>query len=284
MAVRGTWAQARDEAALAANVYGQAVYAMEFFLSESSDIRSRFLMLWSAMQPWKEVLYFSFFSSHLERAARLLFRLLTAATFAALLRQAIFGAFARSATDKVCQERQDDTFQVLAVSLLCYALARLCAVPLSSPPLGINQRCVSLRWAVLMTGNLSAVLVIILFLANSSDADGMWWLLCLCSILFQEFLLNPFVVAFVLASISTILLLRRPDLAEELRDGSVTSPAPPLQKELSKEKLQQRISISSEPSVVMEDQGRFQPPSLFRNISEDRSKGQILSVLPGNPS
>ena len=286
VAVRGTWAEARDEAALAANVYGQAVYAMESFLSDAAGIWGRFQMLWPAMQPWKGVLYFSFFSSHLERAARLLLRLVLAATFGALLRQAIFGAFARSATHQLCRSARpgEDTL-ALPVSLLCQAMGILCCAPLSMAPLATKPRCAWLRWALLVAGNLASLLIIVLFLANSSDADGTWWLICLIGILTQEFLLLPLLAAFGLANLATLLLRRSPDLAENLRDCSAQALAPFLEREKSKDSLsQKRISIGSEPSVVMEDEGRVHAPSLMRNLSQEHSKGQVLGVIPGMPS
>ncbi|CAE7254768.1 unnamed protein product [Symbiodinium sp. CCMP2456] len=233
VAARGTWAEARDEAALAANVYGQAVYAMESFLSDAG-IWGRFQMLWPAMQPWKGVLYFSFFSSHLERAARLLLRLVLAATFGALLRQAIFGAFARSATHQLCRVRGGDDTLALPVSLLCHAMGILCCAPLSMAPLATKPRCAWLRWALLVLGNLASLLIIVLFLANSSDADGVWWLICLIGILTQEFLLLPLLTAFGLATLATVLLRRHSDLAESLRDCSAQALAPFLEREKSK--------------------------------------------------
>ena len=292
VAIRGTWAAARDEAALAANVYGQAVYAMESFLSDSAGIWGRFQMLWPAMQPWKEVLCFSFFSSHVERAARLLLRLVFAAALGALLRQAIFGAFARSATHQVCQARAGDDAQALPVSLLCHALAALCCAPISMAPLATKPRCAWLRWALLVAGNMGSLLIVVLFLANSSNADGTWWLVCLIGILVQEFLFIPLFAGFGLATLAT-LLLRNPSLAEELRDCSTQALAPFLENEKSKESLQNRISITSEqnrisigsePSVVMEDSGRMAAPSLMRNISQQNTKGQVLAVMPGMPS
>ncbi|CAE7317710.1 unnamed protein product [Symbiodinium sp. KB8] len=259
---------------------------MESFLSDAAGIWGRFQMLWPAMQPWKGVLYFSFFSSHLERAARLLLRLVLAATFGALLRQAIFGAFARSATHQLCRARGGDDTLALSVSLLCHAMGILCCAPLSMAPLATKPRCAWLRWSLLVLGNLASLLIIVLFLANSSDADGMWWLICLIGILTQEFLLLPLLTAFGLATLATLLLRRHADLAENLRDCSAQALAPFLEREKSKDSLsQKRISIGSEPSVVMEDEGRFhEAPSLMRNLSQEHSKGQVLGVIPGMPS
>eukprot|EP00434_Breviolum_minutum_P027530 symbB.v1.2.024350.t1/scaffold2293.1/size83143/3 len=53
---RQTWADAREEAAMVANLHTQAVLILESFGNPNAGVLTRFRLLWPAMQPWREAI------------------------------------------------------------------------------------------------------------------------------------------------------------------------------------------------------------------------------------
>lgn len=277
---RQTWADAREEAAMVANLRTQTVYILESSGNPSSSIMARFRMLWPALQPWREVTFFCIYSTRLERAARLLFRLSLASELAVVFRQLLFGAFKRHGHE-VCALRPENLAEAPPVAAMCCFVARLAWTPLHADFMQ-QYRCRCLRWVAVTQGLLSSSVIVVLFLSNTSDADGIWWMFCFITIIVLDLGVLPFLSTVFWVLLSSMALICNYGAVKALReqlpseDGNKKMPPVPAS-ESKAEKA--RVTINSEPSVVEE------PKSLlFRNSSKEHSKaqvGQVLSVLPG---
>jgi len=253
--IRSTWADEREQQTMITVLHAQAAHIVESFVNASFNVR--FLMLLPAMLPWKEALYFSIFSSKLERAARLLLRLLLALASAALLRGFGLGL------ENDCS---DPTVpQILPWVLLCCLCGRLLLLPLA---LLARRSLWPLRWALLAPGLLGSTSLLVLFLANARDADGLWWLICFCGVLLLDLVLFPVLKAMVLTLLATCTI--RADAAEHLRHQVLSLKG-------SKDAVQvTQVTIRREESEAK------MAPCLIRSISKEDSK--VLSVLPGQAS
>jgi len=130
-------------------------------------------------------------------------------------------------------------------------------------------------------GLMSSSVVVVLFLSNTSDADGIWWLFSFIAILLLDIGIFPFLATLWWVMLATIALTYQWNAFLLLREQLPRSEKHTDKAE--KDKVgsgQARVTINSEPSVHMEE-----PKSLLgRTSSKEKSKGQVgqvLSVLPG---
>ncbi|CAK9051013.1 unnamed protein product [Durusdinium trenchii] len=152
VSARQTWADARETNAMIASVRAQGIYILESF--GNAGLSERFRMLWPPMQPWRQVFYFSFYSSKNERLARLLLRLALSALLAALARQLVFGAFSADAEDaapEVCGQRPEGLAEVLPLALICHGIARLSSSLLDAACM-LQRGCLCCRWVAVSQG------------------------------------------------------------------------------------------------------------------------------------
>eukprot|EP00913_Durusdinium_trenchii_P035732 g33435.t1 len=247
-----TWADARETNAMIASVRAQGIYILESF--GNAGLSERFRMLWPPMQPWRQAFGVEFAG----RIARLLLRLALSALLAALARQLVFGAFSADAEDaapEVCGQRPEGLAEVLPLALICHGIARLSSSLLDAACM-LQRGCLCCRWVAVSQGLLSSVVIVILFLSNTSDADGLWWMFCFLLILlldrcWLDLALVPFVATFLLAAVSTCLVDRGVvnSLLEEFPNHDAPVQAQPA--------AAAKITINSEPSVTT---GKFAIP------------------------
>jgi len=279
---RQTWADAREEAAMVANLHTQAVLILESFGNPNAGVLTRFRLLWPAMQPWREVTFFSIYSSKLERAVAWLFRMTLASAFSVTFRQVFFGAFTRQPSHQVCSQRPDNLGEAVPVAVISCCIARVVWMPLRAGCM-LQQRCKCLRWVAATQGLMSSSVVVVLFLSNTSNADGIWWLFSFIAILLLDIGIFPFLATLWWVMLATIALTWKWNAFLLLREQLPRSEKHTAPEKVEKDKVasgQARVTINSEPSVHMEE-----PKSLLgRTSSKEKSKGQVgqvLSVLPG---
>eukprot|EP00929_Paragymnodinium_shiwhaense_P024906 TRINITY_DN15196_c0_g1_i4.p1 TRINITY_DN15196_c0_g1~~TRINITY_DN15196_c0_g1_i4.p1 ORF type:complete len:356 (+),score=73.86 TRINITY_DN15196_c0_g1_i4:157-1224(+) len=201
----------------------------------------KFCAMILAMHPWTTVVEFSPYVSHTARMLLAISEIVGASATNALFFQATGGVLSR-ASDPTCNPPTGDwglelanQLAVATVSVCCadFVIAMLAMLLHWDPthedkkellPIELVEREIlasskrSLFWVLVPTYIILCVLVDLTFLANVSAADTKKWLTATAICLFEDFIVVPLALGFVLATLAALITRCRQRRQQEADD------------------------------------------------------------------
>ncbi|CAE8583026.1 unnamed protein product [Polarella glacialis] len=185
----------------------------------------RVVMLLKAGHPWMLVLQSSIVRSHMVRFALIFCKMTGTAAAIALFYESSGKTISYDSPDPDACTSKDDLMTKL-IRLMTVGLASALMVDLVAPLLFIlrpqqtysasslskNTAKMVVFWILFVIYNCLALYIVMVFLANVSDADGNDWFVSVMFSLLKGFFLAPLGTAFVLGTLVTIVIGCRPSI------------------------------------------------------------------------